>query len=199
MIVLEGVGAIVLLGIIGWGWLQSGLMANDQVGMQVRYAYFRKTFPYLAQNMWLSPGVIVPQLATETMGEQRYIYQMVGKYVSIDWDNRVMQLSGEDGASYAFHLQFSQQGASTIFTLDYEDTDYAKNDTQPQVLTVDRGSANELISPFQSGDVILLTWDDARSLTQIKREIAADPERVLNKNYETMVAQRVQRLSVEGQ
>ena len=103
------------------------------------------------------------------------------------------------GASYAFHLQFSQQGASTIFTLDYEDTDYAKNDTQPQVLTVDRGSANELISPFQSGDVILLTWDDARSLTQIKREIAADPERVLNKNYETMVAQRVQRLSVEGQ
>ena len=190
---------VVLLGMMGWGWLQSGLMANSQVGMQVRYAYFHKTFPYLAQNMWLSPGVIVPQIETETMGEKRYIYQMVGKYVSIDWDNRVMQLSGEDGAIYAFHLQFIQQGASTIFNLDYEDTDYAKNDTEPQILTVDRGSANELISPFQSGDVILLTWDDARSLPEIKRDIAADPERALNKNYETMVAQRVQRLSAEGQ
>ena len=139
--------------------------------------------------------MIVPQVKKQIVGEDRYIYQFVGKYKSIDWDNRVMQLTGSDGKEYVFRLRFDQQGLpSNIFTLNYENTDYRINDTEPQVLTIDRGSDGDPISPFQSGDTILLTWDDIRTLADIKRDLANDSEGTLNKNSPTMVAQRIQRL-----
>lgn len=173
-------GILVTLGAVAgvWALLFSSYLANISFVIPLRLSFQENL--WAAQKLIIKPVRRVPPfdpiytIQVQAPENGHYVYALWGKFDSVDINTDIVKLKGFDGNTYTFvvgnNWKEIDNGSLGLPPAKPFDTVFINNH-----INVDT-------SPYTKDSVIVIRWDDARTLYQLEREYAADPAIPLNKN-----------------
>lgn len=149
---------VILVAVFGMGWwvMSAPKMANSSLAINLRQNYYTTLGPKLGVSLQSLPYEIAPTL--EVQGEPGYVYTMLGKFASVDKDNKIVYLQTKSGDVYGFS--------------------YATGPADELIYREKRGDSFEDVNfgdtPLGTEDALLIQWSDTRKLEEIVAGAKAD-------------------------
>lgn len=149
LVVILSLLVIGLTIIFGWWLLSSPKIANSSLAINLRHNYYSILWPKLGLSLKSLPYEIMPLL--EDKDEPGYVYNMLGKFSDIDWDNQILYLQTKKGNVYGFKYTIYPAG-DLIYREKIGD----------KVVNVRFGD-----KPINIAEPIMVQWADTRKLEEI--------------------------------
>ncbi|HKC04467.1 MAG TPA: hypothetical protein VKC54_01200 [Patescibacteria group bacterium] len=174
------IGLLLTVGfaLLFWAIFYSSYFANLSFVIPLRIWYQESL--WTVEKLAIKPVRRVPPfdpiytIGVETPENGNYIYALWGTFVSADINTDIVKLKGFDGNVYTFlvgnNWKSIDNGSLSLPPAKPFDTVVANNH-----INVDT-------SPYTSQSIIVIRWDDKRTLYQIEKDYSADSSTPLNKN-----------------
>jgi hypothetical protein len=181
----------IILGVVGVVFILLSLYlllfapftANSKYVILLRKSFYEKVLEKTLLPARLPYQAFVRYMATNEQSEQIYEYGMMGRFVMIDTEGEILVL--KDMAGRTWKMKYTPYMA--VQSIDYRnlmvsEVRIAPDKTQASQIKYyyyNRNNPEETEPYFYPGDMVMVLWNEGRTLSMILADNKRDPERVI--------------------